>query len=36
MKGSDTDRVVNVVTPALTMDLPERSKATGTGAIIAT
>lgn len=35
MKGSDTDRVVNVVTPTLVAYLPEKSKATGTGIIIA-
>lgn len=35
MKGSDTDRVANVVTPALIAYLPEKSKATGTGVIIA-
>jgi acetyl esterase/lipase len=35
MKGSDTDRVVNVVTPTLTAYMPEKSKATGTGVIIA-
>jgi len=35
MKGGDTDRVVNVVTPTLIAYLPEKSKATGTGAIIA-
>jgi acetyl esterase/lipase len=35
MKGNDTDRVVNVVTPTLTAYLPEKSKATGTGIIIA-
>ena len=35
MKGTDTDRVVNVVTPTLTVYLPEKSKATGTGVIIA-
>jgi dienelactone hydrolase len=35
MKGSDTDRVLNVVTPTLTVYLPEKSKATGTGVIIA-
>ena len=35
-KGSDgLDRVVNVVTPTLTVFLPEKSKATGTGVIIA-
>ncbi len=35
MKGTDTDRVVNVVTPTLIAYLPEKSKATGTGVIIA-
>ena len=35
MKGGDTDRVVNVVTPTLIAYLPEKSKATGTGIIIA-
>lgn len=35
MKGSDTDRVVNIVTPTLIAYLPEKSKATGTGVIIA-
>jgi acetyl esterase/lipase len=35
MKGSDTDRVANVVTPTLIAYLPEKSKATGTGIIIA-
>jgi acetyl esterase/lipase len=36
IKGSDgVDRVVNVVTPTLTTYLPEKSKATGTGVIIA-
>src|SRR3954469_903774 len=35
MKGSDTDRVVNIVTPTLTAYLPQKSKATGTGIIIA-
>ena len=35
MTGSDTDRVLNVVTPTLTVYLPEKSKATGTGVIIA-
>jgi acetyl esterase/lipase len=35
MKGADTDRVVNVVTPTLIAYVPERSKATGTGVIIA-
>jgi|WetSurMetagenome_2_1015567.scaffolds.fasta_scaffold17467_2 acetyl esterase/lipase len=35
MKGTDTDRVVNVVTPTLTAYLPEKGKATGTGVIIA-
>jgi len=35
MKGGDTDRVANVVTPTLIAYLPEKSKATGTGIIIA-
>ena len=35
MKGNDTDRVANVVTPTLIAYLPEKSKATGTGVIIA-
>ena len=35
MKGADTDRVANVVTPTLIAYLPEKSKATGTGIIIA-
>ncbi|MBS1213785.1 MAG: alpha/beta hydrolase fold protein, partial [Proteobacteria bacterium] len=35
MKGADTDRVLNVVTPTLTVYIPEKNKATGTGAIIA-
>ena len=35
MKGNDTDRVANVVTPTLTVYLPEKGKATGTGIIIA-
>lgn len=35
MKGTDTDRVLNVVTPTLIAYLPEKSKATGTGVIIA-
>ena len=35
MKGADTDRVLNVVTPTLTVYVPEKNKATGTGAIIA-
>jgi acetyl esterase/lipase len=35
MKGTDTDRVANVVTPTLIAYLPEKSKATGTGVIIA-
>jgi len=35
MKGADTDRVVNVVTPTLTVYVPEKIKATGTGVIIA-
>jgi dienelactone hydrolase len=35
MKGADTDRVINVVTPTLTAYLPEKCKATGTGIIIA-
>ena len=34
MKGADTDRILNVVTPTLTVYLPEKSKATGTGVII--
>jgi acetyl esterase/lipase len=33
--GTDSDRVVNIVTPTLTIYLPEKSKATGTGVIIA-
>lgn len=35
MKGSDTDRIANVVTPTLIAYLPEKRKATGTGVIIA-
>jgi len=35
IKGTDTDRIVNVVTPTLTVYLPEKGKATGTGVIIA-
>jgi acetyl esterase/lipase len=35
MKGADTDRVANVVTPTLIVYLPEKSKATGTGVVIA-
>jgi acetyl esterase/lipase len=35
MKGADTDRIVNVVTPTLTVYVPEKSRATGTGVIIA-
>jgi acetyl esterase/lipase len=35
MKGGDTDRLFNVVTPTLTAYLPEKGKATGTGIIIA-
>lgn len=35
MKGTDTDRVANIVTPTLVAYLPEKSKATGTGIIIA-
>ena len=35
MKGSDSDRVANVVTPTLIAYLPEKNKATGTGIIIA-
>ncbi len=35
MKGTDTDRVMNVVTPTLIAYLPEKSKATGTAIIIA-
>lgn len=35
MRGTDTDRVANVVTPTLIAYLPEKSKATGTGIIIA-
>jgi acetyl esterase/lipase len=35
MKGGDTDRVANVVIPTLIAYLPEKSKATGTGVIIA-
>jgi acetyl esterase/lipase len=35
MKGTDTDRVANVVTPTLIAYLPDKSKATGTGVIIA-
>lgn len=35
MKGNDTDRVANIVTPTLIAYLPEKSKATGTGILIA-
>jgi hypothetical protein len=35
MKSADTDRVINVTTPTLTVYLPEKSKATGTGVVIA-
>jgi acetyl esterase/lipase len=35
MKGGDTDRVANVVTPTLIVYLPDKSNATGTGIIIA-
>lgn len=35
IKGSDTDRVANVVTPTLIAYLPDKSNATGTGVIIA-
>ena len=35
MKGGDTDRVANIVTPTLTAYLPDKAKATGTGIIIA-
>jgi acetyl esterase/lipase len=35
MKGTDTDRVLNVVTPVLIAYLPEKGRATGTGVIVA-
>jgi acetyl esterase/lipase len=35
MKSADTDRVLNITTPTLTVYVPEKSKATGTGIIIA-